>query len=386
MVKKIALVAGEPSGDALGAGVVRALAKRYPQARFEGIGGEQMQAAGLQSLYPLEALSVMGLAEVIRHLPRLLGIRRALYRHWRANPPDLFVGIDAPDFNLRLATLLRRQGIASAQYVSPTVWAWRPGRIKSIRQAVDRVLCIYPFEPDFFAAHGIDARFVGHPLADAIALNVDQASARKDCGLDEASEWVGLLPGSRRSEINRLMPILLKVVEQVHAQRPDTRFVIPVATPALGEPIAAAVRDHALAPRIEVIQGKARSVLAAVDAAVLASGTATLEAMLLRCPSLMVYQVSALTAFIARRSIQIDAFAMPNLMAGKPLMPEFVQQRARADLIAPALLELLQKPARRAEVSAEFEALHSQLRCQADQSAAAALADLLDERALGSQQ
>jgi lipid-A-disaccharide synthase len=384
-VRKIALVAGELSGDALGGGLIRALSKHYPQAQFEGIGGVQMRAAGLQSLYALEALSVMGFAEVLRHLPRLLWIRRNLYRHWRDNPPDLFVGIDAPDFNLRLAALLRRQGILATQYVSPTVWAWRPNRIKSIRQAVDQVLCIYPFEPDFLAAHHINARFVGHPLADKIALSVDQAAARQDCGIDDQSQWVGLLPGSRQSEINRLMPIFLQVVKRICAQRSKTKFIIPAATPALGHQITTHIQGHALEGLIHVIQGKAHSVLAAVDAAVLASGTVTLEAMMLRCPSLMVYQVNAITAFYVRHSVQIENFAMPNLLAGKPLMPEFVQQRARADLIAPALLELLQKPARRAEVSAEFEALHNQLRCQADQSAAAALADLLNERGLGSQ-
>lgn len=374
---KIALVAGEPSGDVLGGGLIQALSKRFPHARFEGVGGEHMQAAGLHSLYPLEALSVMGLVEVVRHLPRLLRIRRALRKRWLADPPDLFIGVDAPDFNLGLAATLAQQAIPTAQYVSPTVWAWRPGRIKAIRQAVDRMLCIYPFEPAFFAAHGVEARFVGHPLADTIPLSIDHTAARQACGMSADSQWVGLLPGSRRSEINRLMPIFIQVAERVHAQHPQVQFIIPAATAVLHEHIQRALAGRPIAKQVRVIQGNARSVLAGVDAAVLASGTATLEAMLLRCPSLMVYQVNALTAFIARRSVQIQWFAMPNLMAGKMLMPEFVQERAQPELIAPALLALLDAPARRAELSAEFEALHSQLRCQADQSAAAALADML---------
>ncbi len=380
---KIALVAGEPSGDVLGGGLIQALSKRFPHARFEGVGGEHMQAAGLHSLYPLEALSVMGLVEVVRHLPRLLRIRRALRKRWLADPPDLFIGVDAPDFNLGLATALRRQAIPTAQYVSPTVWAWRPGRIKAIRRAVDRMLCIYPFEPAFFAAHAVEARFVGHPLADTIPLTIDHTAARHACGMSGDTQWVGLLPGSRRGEINRLMPILVDVAERVHAQYPETQFIIPAATAELREPIEHALNNRSVAKQVQVIQGKARSVLAGVDAAVLASGTATLEAMLLRCPSLMVYRVNAFTAFIARQSVRIDWFAMPNLMAGKMLMPEFVQERATPELIAPALLALLDAPARRAQLSAEFEALHGQLRCQADESAAAALADMLAPESYG---
>lgn len=377
---RIALVAGEPSGDYLGGGLIRALAARYPQASFEGIGGEHMIAAGLQTFHPLDALSVMGVVEVLRDLPRLLAIRGDLRRRWRSHPPDVFIGVDAPDFNLGLARSLRATGIPTLQYVSPTVWAWRGGRIRLIRQAVDRMLCIYPFEDAFFAGAGVDSRFVGHPLADEIPLETDHAAARAGLGLDPAETLIALLPGSRRSEINRLLPVFLEVAGRLVERHPQSRFIVPAATPALRTLIEAGLAAETPALPVDVRQGQARQALAAADAGLIASGTATLEAMLLKCPSVMAYRVNALTAMLARRSLRIPYFAMPNLMAGEMLMPEFVQGEANADAITPALMGLLETRQRRRDMAGRFAELHVELRRHASEQAAEAVAGLLAAR------
>ena len=377
---RIALVAGEPSGDYLGGGLIRALSGHYPGATFEGIGGSHMTAAGLETFHPLDDLSVMGVAEVLRHLPRLLAIRRDLRRRWISDPPDVFIGVDAPDFNLGLARSLRASGIPTLQYVSPTVWAWRSGRIRLIRQAVDRMLCIYPFEDEFFARSGVDSRFVGHPLADEIALDTDHPAARASFGVDAGEALVALLPGSRRSEIQRLLPVFLEVADRVAAARPASRFVIPAATPALQAMIEQGIAGSERAARVEVIPGQSRRVLAAADAGLIASGTATLEAMLLKCPSVMAYRVNAMTAMLARRSLRIPFFAMPNLMAGEMLMPEFVQDEANAEAITPAILSLLDAPRKRREIAGRFAELHARLRLNASEQAAAGVAGLLASR------
>jgi len=373
------MVAGEPSGDFLGAGLIEALAKRFPDARFEGIGGPHMQAAGLSSIYPLSSLSVMGLIEVIKHLPRLLAIRRSLRRRWLDDPPDVFVGIDAPDFNLGLAEYLRGGGIPTVHYVCPTVWAWRRGRTKKIYRAVDRVLCIYPFEPDLLKSDGIDACFVGHPIADEIPINVERSAARSELGIDANAESVALLPGSRVTEVSRLMPIYLDVARRILAHHPQVNFIIPAATQALKQDIQKRLASTALASRTRVIDGQARSAMASADAAVIASGTATLEAMMLGCPAVIVYRVNALTALIAKLTLKIQWVGMPNLLANKELMPEFIQGAARAELIAPEIIDMLNQPQRRLQLRAQFEQLHLGLRCNANESAAKAVANLLNE-------
>ena len=374
---RIALVAGEPSGDYLGGGLIRALSARYPDATFEGIGGAHMTAAGLQTYHPLDALSVMGLVEVLGHLPRLLSIRHDLRQRWSSNPPDVFIGVDAPDFNLALARSLRARGVPTLQYVSPTVWAWRGGRIRLIRQAVDRMLCIYPFEDEYFAGAGVDSRFVGHPLADEIDLETDHVAARNELGLDAGNTVIALLPGSRRSEIQRLLPVFLQVAARLNALHPQSRFIIPAATPALQSVIEEGIAGQARGLPLEVLAGQARQALAAADAGLIASGTATLEAMLLKCPSVMAYRVNALTAMLARRSLQIPYFAMPNLMAGEMLMPEFVQDQANAQTITPALLSLLEAPRKRRAIAERFAELHAELRCNASERAAEGVSALL---------
>jgi lipid-A-disaccharide synthase len=378
---RIALVAGEPSGDYLGAGLIRALADRYPTAQFEGIGGPAMQAAGLRSHHPLEALSVMGLIEVLGHLPRLLAIRRDLRRRWISDPPDVFIGIDAPDFNLGLERALRAAGITTLHYVSPTVWAWRSGRISAIRAAVDRMLCIFPFEPDFLAAAGIDARFVGHPLADAIAPQPDPHGARAALGLAVTESAVAILPGSRRGEVNRLLPSFLDAGRQLLAESPDRRLIVPAATPGLRPLIESLIAKAGLTRWVTVVDGQARTVLTAADVGLIASGTATLEAMLLGCPAVMAYRMNRITAMFVRRSLRIQTFAIPNLLAGEPLIPEFVQEQVQVEPLAEALRELLASPERRTSVIAQFATLHEQLRCNASERAADSVVELLTARA-----
>jgi len=375
---KIAVVAGEPSGDFLGGGLIRCLAQRFPHAQFEGVGGPAMQEAGLTSFYPLSDLSVMGLFEVLRHLPRLLLIRRALTRHWHEQPPDLFIGIDSPDFNLPLARRLRASGVTTVQYVSPTVWAWREGRIKTLRAAVDQVLCIYPFEHDYFSARNMSSRFVGHPLADSVPLEPDAAAARRELGLGADGLVLALLPGSRASEISRLGPIFLSALSLILEKLPTLQVVIPCATPALRHAMEQLIAERGTQWPVVLLDGNARAALTAADVGLVASGTATLEALLCRCPAVMAYQVNAFSAAIGRRLIRVPYFAMPNLMAGEPLIPEFIQEQAKPAAIADAALSWLENPAQRAAINLRFADLHRALRRDADASAAAAVSDLVD--------
>lgn len=375
---KIALVAGEPSGDFLGGGLIRQLSQRYPHAQFEGIGGPEMQRAGLKSFYPLDALSVMGLFEVIRHLPRLLTIRRRLSQHWQHNPPDIFIGIDAPDFNLPLARRLRNSGVKTTQYVSPTVWAWREGRIKTLRAAVDRVLCIYPFEHEYFAQRGMPSCFVGHPLADEVPIEQNPAATRQAAGLPADELLLAVLPGSRMGEVNRLGPVFFQALAIIWATLPELQVVIPCATPKIREQLIQQLAELELKDRVILLDGQAREALIAADAGLVASGTATLEALLCRCPSVMAYKINPLSAAIGRRLIRVPYFAMPNLMAGECLIPEFIQEKAEPAPIAQAVLHWLEDPAARVAMNQRFAALHERLQQNADASAAAAVADLID--------
>src|SRR5699024_2433671 len=270
--------AGETSGDRLAAGLIRGLRARYPQAEFEGVTGPEMAAAGCRSLASADDLALMGVSEVIAEIPRLLKLRRRLYRHFTAEPPDVFIGVDAPAFNTGLELKLRRAGITTAHYVCPTVWAWREGRTRKIRKAVDRLLAIFPFEPAFFAKHGIEARFVGHPLADALPLQPDVAGARAALGLevDDNTRWVGLLPGSRRSEVALLGPRFLRTAQWLQARLPAVRFIVPMASPRVRTLFQQQLVASGVADSVVVCDGQAREVMAAADALLVASGTATL--------------------------------------------------------------------------------------------------------------
>jgi lipid-A-disaccharide synthase len=374
----IGIVANEPSGDQLGASIVRALRERLPDAQFIGVAGPKMQAEGCKSLFPMERLSVMGLVEVLRVLPELLRLRGQLARYFMLNPPDLFIGIDAPDFNLGLETRLRRTGIRTAHVVSPTVWAWRAGRVKSIRRAVDLMLSIFPFEEPFLREHGVPVCYVGHPLADEIPLQVDVAKARARLGLDKNQTLVALLPGSRISEVRRLVAPMLETALRCRQSRPDLRFVVPLVSERLRLEFEA--QHQAIAPDLDLLlHDCGRDAIAAADCVLTASGTATLESLLLKRPMLVAYRVSPLTyrLITSLKLIKVPYAAMANLLAGRELAPEFLQNRCRADLMAPALLALLENKPRRASICAEYERIHQLLRQDAARQAADALMHLL---------
>lgn len=376
-MKRIAVVAGELSGDQLGADLLRALKSRYPGARFEGVGGPAMCREGLLSLYPLETLSVMGLAEVVRHLPRLLRVRRELIRHYRANPPDLFVGIDSPDFNLGLERALREAGIPTAHYVSPSVWAWREGRIHGIARAVDHMLTLLPFEAAFYEAHGVPVTFVGHPAADRFPLEVDVAGYRAALGLAPDARVLAVLPGSRRGEVDRLGGPFMEAAARVQRALPGLLVLVPVAHPGLRNRVAAAVEAAGLEARL--LDSDADTAMGAADAVLTASGTATLEAMLLKRPMVVGYRVAPLTAWLVRRLrlVRINRFALPNLLAGRDVVPEFIQEGMTAEAMAGALTHLLTDRDAAASVQACFTAQHERLRLGAGARAAEALAGLM---------
>lgn len=377
----IVLVAGELSGDGLGAGLMAALQERCSQLTFSGVGGPAMQAQGLVSLAPLERLAVMGLVEVLRHLPGLIRLRRQLYRQIIANPPLVFVGIDAPDFNLGLERRLRAHGIPTVHYVSPSVWAWRSWRVKKIARTVDLMLTLLPFEAAFYQRHGVPVRYVGHPLADAIPLETDPIMARWTLKLPEdwiAAPLVALLPGSRLGEVSRLGPLFLETARWLHVRWPALRFILPAATPQLYAMLAQLRAAHAPDLPLRLTQGQSQSVMAAADVVLLASGTAALEAMLLKRPLVAAYRVAPVTAWLARRLVRTAHFTLPNLLAGRALIPEFIQEAATVENLGAAVLRWLDEPSARAQLVEEFAELHRQLRCNASRRAAAAVWEMLN--------
>ncbi|MBK8753382.1 MAG: lipid-A-disaccharide synthase [Candidatus Competibacteraceae bacterium] len=379
---QIAIVAGELSGDLLGAGLIAALKTRYPHARFTGIGGPEMLAQGFSSVVPMERLAVMGLVEVLRHLPELLGIRHQLYQRLRSDPPAVFIGIDAPDFNLTLERRLCTCGIPTVHYVSPSVWAWRPWRVRKIARSVDLMLTLLPFEAAFYQDHGVPVRYVGHPLADTIPMRSDAVAARQalDLVLPAATRIVALLPGSRIGEVSRLGALLLDTAIWLHTQRPDLHFLMPAATPQLHEMLLGMKAERAPALPLTLIQGQSRKAMTAADTVLLASGTATLEAMLLKRPMVVAYRVAPVTAWIARRLVTISHFALPNLLAGRELVPEFIQEVATVENLGLAVLHWLDDPAAGGQLVAEFDVLHRLLRRDASTQAADAIGELLDQR------
>jgi lipid-A-disaccharide synthase len=375
----IAVVAGEASGDRLGAGLIAAIRERCPGARFEGVAGPAMREAGCEALFDADDLAVMGIAEVLGHLPRLLSIRRALVRRWSASPPDVLVGIDAPDFNLGLEKKLRRRGVTTVQYVSPSVWAWRPRRLKKIRKACDRVLCLLPFEKRFYDEQGMDAVFVGHPRAETIPRQPDVAAARRALGLGEGDEVVALLPGSRAGEVGRLAPHFVRTADWLARRRPGIRFVAALASPAARAAFESAQAGFAPDLAVTLSDGGVDLPLAACDVALVTSGTATLEAALYGRPMVVAYRLSPTTLAIVRslNLIRVENFALPNLLAEQPLVPEFLQDEAVAERMGPALAAWLDAPELRAEAAREFARIHAELARGADGLAAQAVLDLV---------
>lgn len=375
---EFALVAGELSGDALGAGLIAELKRYFPDAEFYGIGGEQMAAQGFQSWFPLEKLSVMGFTEVIAHLPQLLGIRRALSRRLHANPPALFIGIDAPEFNLGLEYKLRRSGIPTVHYVSPQVWAWRRWRARKILRATDLVLTLFPFEAEFFRQRGVRAQFIGHPLADDIALYNDANSARHALCLPRAVPLVALLPGSRIFEVSALAPLFLTTAQRLLAKRGDLKFVVAAAKPEIRCRLEHLITHRYPQLPVTLIHGKTTQVLSAADVVLLASGTATLETLLVKKPMVVAYRLAPLSAWLARRLVKSEFFALPNLLAQKRLVEEFFQEQATPQNLAAAVLALLDDRSRCMQLETEFLRIHRMLRQDANRQAAAALVSLID--------
>ncbi len=379
---RIALAAGEQSGDALGAGLIEALKILAPGAQFVGIAGPKMVAAGCEPWFRAEELSVMGLAEVLPHLPRLLRIRRELRERIASLPADVFVGIDAPDFNLPAARWLKRAGIPAVQYVSPQVWAWRQGRVKTIRGSVDLVLCVLPFETRFYAEHGVAAKFIGHPLADAIPLTVDRAAARAALGLPAGKPLLAVLPGSRRAEVGTLAAPFTESAAWVQRERPEVEVAVALASERIGELYRASVRGVATPRPAHLITGRAREVLAAADVVLTASGTASLEALLIKRPMVVAHRIVPLTYWIVRRLgvAKLPHFSLPNLLAGRELVPEFVQRQVRADVLGPVLRDLLDGKMPVPDWYDAFTSIHKQLRRDASATAAREVLDLVKAR------
>lgn len=377
-VLRIGILAGESSGDILGAGLMQALRERRPDICFEGIGGPLMAAQGLQSRVPMERLSVMGLVEPLKRLPELLRIRRGIIEHFIGKPPQAFIGIDSPDFNLGVEKKLRAAGIRTVHYVSPSVWAWRQRRIHKIARAVNLVLTLFPFEADFYRQHQVPVSFVGHPLADMIPLQPDRASARAQLGIPVDATVIALLPGSRLGEVGRLAPVFLQTAVLLSQQRQDLRFVMPCATPACRQLIEQDPACHTLlqSGRFLLLDGQSRTTMQAADAVLLASGTAALEAMLFKLPMLVCYKMAPLSYAIISRLLKVPYFSLPNLLAGEKLVEELVQAQVQAPALAQKLLKLLDRN-QLGELPARYLAIHQSLRQDANARAADAVLALL---------
>jgi lipid-A-disaccharide synthase len=379
---RIGVLAGEASGDILGSRVIAALQERHPDLRVEGIGGPLMEARGLDSMFPMERLSVMGFVEPLKRLPELLRIRRTVFEHFRDCPPDLFLGIDSPDFNLRLERRLRECGITTAHLVSPSVWAWRQGRINTIKRSVDAMLCLFPFETGIYTDHGIPARFVGHPLADEIPPRVEQAGARQGLELDPPGSLLALLPGSRGGEVRLLAPLFLQAAQLLREEDPRLSFVIPAASPGRRAELESCLRQHPDLP-VTLVDGRSREVMAAADAILLASGTATLEAALLKRPMAVAYRMSPLSWWLVSRLVKTEYAALPNILAGTSLVPELIQGAATPEALAAAVRPLLSGgEAARRQVEA-FDDIHARLRQDFAALSASALLELIAAKGRG---
>ncbi|PHS73573.1 MAG: lipid-A-disaccharide synthase [Porticoccus sp.] len=376
---KIGLVAGESSGDQLGAGLIRSLKLHYPEAQFEGIGGDRMLTEGFRSLYPLDRLSVMGFIEPLKRLPELLGIRRHLYQHFANNRFDLVVGIDSPDFNLGLEKKLRQQGLLTAHYVSPSVWAWRQGRVKKIASAVDLMLTLLPFEADFYEQHDVPVVFVGHPLAEEIPLVTDTIQARKRLNLPEAGRILTLMPGSRASEVDSLGRLFLEVAQSCRRQLPGLHLVVPAASHDRLEQLNGLLNEYP-ALSVTLLEGQSHLAMAAADVVLLSSGTSTLEAMLLNKPMVVSYRLGKWTHALVSRMLKVPWVSLPNLLASETLVPELLQDNATVDNLSDAVLTYFLDEKKVLALQHRFAEIHQTLRHGGNRAAAQALVDLLENR------
>jgi lipid-A-disaccharide synthase len=374
---RIAIVVGETSGDLLGAGLMRALKKLYPNIQFEGIGGSRMIAEGFDSLFAMDRLAVMGLIEPLKRLPELLGIRKTLRERWIANPPDVMIGIDAPDFNLDLELRLREAGIKTAHYVSPSVWAWRKGRIKKIRRAVDLMLCLFPFEEQFYHDNQVDVVCVGHPLADDLPIIPNVAVARKQLNLIIDKPVLAVMPGSRSGEVGRLAEPMLQTMQLLHQSQPDLQFVLPAANPARRAQLTTLFDGREKSLPLTIIDGQSHLAMTAADVVLMASGTTTLEAMLLKKPMVIVYKMAALSFWIISRMATIKFVGLPNLLIGRAVVPELLQSAVQPERMAELVSERLQDQQMREDLQTVFGYQHELLRRDASATASAAILKLI---------
>jgi len=371
---KVGLVAGEASGDQLGAALIEALRGRRPDIRCFGVAGPRMVASGCEAWAAAEELAVMGLTEVLHHLPRLVRLRSRLIARFLKERPDVFVGIDAPEFNLGVAKRLKKKGLRTVQYVSPQVWAWRQGRVRTIGKSCDLVLCLLPFETGFYARHGVRAVFVGHPLADRIPLEIDAKGARRALRL-QAGPVIALLPGSRLGEVERLGADFIAAAAWIAQRRPQAVFIAPMASTAVREVFERQRAACGGGPRIALLDGQAQTALAAADGVIVASGTATLETLLSKRPMVVAYRLGAPTAFMLRRLglVKVPYFSQPNLLMGRYRVPEFFQEAVTGEALGAALLKEMDDPVRVNALAQEFRRIHETLRMGGADKAAAAI-------------
>jgi lipid-A-disaccharide synthase len=375
---RIGIVVGETSGDLLAADLCKELKRRQIPFSVSGIIGPELQQQGAHSVFPMERLSVMGVGEILKQLPQLLRCRREITEYFLSHPPDVFIGVDAPEFNLDLEKTLKKHGIRTIHYVSPSVWAWRRWRLKKIAKAVDLMLCLFPFEKRFYEEHEIPVQFVGHPSADEIPLTIDTLTARKSLDLAESASIVAILPGSRRNEINYLGELFLQTAQRCYQKNPKLVFVVAMVNQAREQQFLQLA--HQLTPTLplHIVRGQSRQVMAAANVVLLASGTATLEAMLLKKPMVVAYRMSRLSYWMAKLLIKVDYIALPNLLAKKLLVPEFIQEKANVDNLSQALFYYLNNPDIVSKLEKEFLVLHQQLRCHASKQAVDAVLKILN--------
>ncbi|MBT2304356.1 lipid-A-disaccharide synthase [Variovorax paradoxus] len=358
--RQFALVAGEPSGDLLAGLLLDGLQARWPAMKSIGIGGPQMLARGFESWWPQEKLAVRGYVEVLRHYAEIAGIRRQLRARLLLERPELFIGVDAPDFNLDLEAALRARGMKTAHFVCPSIWAWRPERVQKLRTAADHVLCIFPFEPALLAEHGIEASYVGHPIANVIPMTPDQTGARASLGLDAQAPVVALLPGSRRSEIRYLAASFFEAAALMLRARPELQFIVPVL-PGLRDQVEQLLQASGMAGRVKLLDGRSHAALAACDATLIASGTATLEAALFKRPMVIAYNMNKLSWALMRRKQLQPWVGLPNILCGEFVVPELLQEAATPQAMADATLAWLASPDKVHALQQRFCALHAEL-------------------------
>jgi len=375
---KIGIVAGELSGDTLGEGFIKAIQQSYPDAEFVGIGGPKMKALGCHSLFDMEELAVMGLVEVLGRLPRLLKVKAELVRYFSQNPPDVFIGIDAPDFNLRLEKDLKKSGITTVHYVSPSVWAWRQKRIFKIAEATNLVLAFLPFEKAFYDKFNVPCEFIGHTLADAIPLENSQTEARELLGLQSDKKWLAVLPGSRGSEVGMLAPPFIETCKKLHKKHPELGFVVAAVNPKRKVQFEQAWQE--LAPELDfvLVEDTAGNVIQASDAVMLASGTVALECMLLKRPMVVGYKVNAITAFIAKRLVKTEFVSLPNILAGKELVKEYLLEQCTPENLFAETDRLLTQ--NNQQLIETFTEMHQWIRKDADKQAADAVLKLIGKQ------